>query len=165
MWIQESIGDPACTSGRTPKSQPISFEHASNDERDGQSDQENRDTHQQRDPGRPKQRHECLEECSLPTSGPGHVDDICHRADVVSHPRQASRRQRGVSRTVAETIPGFHDGGSLAGNESARTSSSARSAASRACRSLDLVNDPVDSYDRRHDRRDVPSRYSIAVLV
>src|SRR5688572_26442313 len=42
------------------------FQHAATNERDWQSDEEDSDTEEQREPGRAKQRHESLKGCSLP---------------------------------------------------------------------------------------------------
>ena len=61
-------------------------------------------------------------------------------------------------------MPGFHDGGSLAGNESARTSSIARSAARRAS-IAGFINDPVDSYDGRDDSSDAVSIFDCGACV
>ena len=76
----------------------------------GRSDEEDRDAHKQGEPGRSKQRHECLKKVFAPLrAGRDTVDDICHRAESLSVilGRRTASGARPTRRTCGRTMPGI----------------------------------------------------------
>ena len=116
------------------------FEQTSNGKRDGQSDQQDHERDRQRDARCSSEGDQPLKKRPSSARWPGDVNDVAEPAAALARIGASVcvpmlRYAKSPSR-CRRVIPGFHEGGSLAGNESARTSSIARSAARRSLRSL-----------------------------
>ena len=123
------------------------------DERDWQSAQQDRDAHKQGEPGRSKQRHECLKKCSIRMCASRHVDDICHRQSPLSILGRCGLWSEVTIRTWADDagIPRWR----IARRKGVREDLVHRPFGRKARLAIaDLVNDAADAYDSRHHRRD-----------
>ena len=91
-----------------------------------------------------------MKECSLPVSGAGHVDDICHGQTLVSILGRRRGRSEAISRMWPNDprIPRWR----IARGKRVRENLVQRPLGGKTGLSIaGFINDPVDSYDGRDD--------------